>query len=65
MTWKKNQANWKMVTAALVINEEHMTDCHTTLKLLCPKKSLGEEPNQRYQKKELAKRLKPRFTERI
>ena len=40
MTWKKKQANWQIVTAALVINEEHMSDCNTTLKLcvLCPTK---------------------------
>ena len=31
MTWKRKQANWPIVTAALVINKVHMSDCHTTL----------------------------------
>ena len=56
MTWKRKQANWQIVTAALVINEEHMSDCNTTLKL-CVQQGLGEEPIQRYYKKEFAKSL--------
>ena len=47
MTWKRKQANWQIVTAALVINEEHMSDYKTTLKL-CAQQGLGEEPVQRY-----------------
>ena len=37
MTWKRKQANWQIVTAALVINEEHMSDCHTRFKLVSNK----------------------------
>ena len=34
MTWKRKQANWKIVTEALVIYEEHMSDYHTRLILI-------------------------------
>ena len=33
MTEKRKQPNWQIVTAALVINEEHMSDYNTRLKL--------------------------------
>ena len=56
MTWKRKQANWQIVTAALVTNEEHMSDYNTTLKM-CVQQDSGEEPIQRYLRKELAKRL--------
>ena len=77
MTWKKKQANWQIVTAALVINEEHMSDYNKTLKLLCPTR-LGRRTNPMIQKDRtcqttgaswdatLAKfRSKTRFTGRI
>ena len=47
MTWKKKQANWQIVTAALVTNEEHMSAYNTTLEL-CVQQGLGEEPIQRH-----------------
>ena len=47
MTWKRKQANWQIVTETLVINEEHMSDYNTTLKLRVQQR-LGEEPIQRY-----------------
>ena len=34
ITCKRKQADWKIVAAALVIREEHMSDYHTRLKLI-------------------------------